>query len=113
MTVPMPDFRVSVMKLEWIVIAVLPICTINGHWGIFELARIRDHAHWDEDEMELLKEISNQIAIAIQQAELYQEAQRKQEELSRAYRELQDTQVQLVQAEKNVQFRTTRSWNCA
>ncbi|WP_159790846.1 PAS domain S-box protein [Sodalinema gerasimenkoae] len=78
----------------------LPICSINGYWGIFELSRISNDSHWDEDEMELLSEISNQIAIAIQQAELYQEAQSKSEELSRAYRELQDTQVQLVQAEK-------------
>lgn len=78
----------------------LPICSINGYWGIFELARIHDHASWDEDEMELLNEVSNQIAIAIQQAELYQEAQSKSEQLSLAYRELQDTQVQLVQAEK-------------
>ncbi len=78
----------------------LPICSINGYWGIFELARISHEAQWDEDEMELLNEISDQIAIAIQQAELYQEAKAKREALSHAYRQLQETQVQLVQAEK-------------
>ena len=31
--------------------------------------------HWTEDERTLIKQVANQLAIAIQQAELYQQAQ--------------------------------------
>lgn len=77
----------------------LPIHT-ESKIGAFELGRSQGDAPWQDDEIDLLKNIANQVAIAIQQAQLYQESQAKSQEIERAYRELQDTQMQLIQSEK-------------
>ncbi|MEA5514171.1 ATP-binding protein [Nodularia sp. UHCC 0506] len=77
----------------------LPIHT-EGKIGAFEMGRIDDSLTWQPDEIELLKNLATQMAIAIQQANLYQTSQCKSQELERAYQELQQTQVQLIQSEK-------------
>lgn len=77
----------------------LPIHTASKI-GAFELGRSQADKPWQDDEIDLLKNIANQVAIAIKQAELYEESQAKSREIERAYRELQDTQVQLIQSEK-------------
>ncbi|HEY9863748.1 MAG TPA: PAS domain-containing protein [Candidatus Obscuribacterales bacterium] len=77
----------------------LPIHS-RGQVGAFELGRCTGDSPWQDHEIELLQSIANQVAIAIDQAQLYQESQTKSRELQTAYRELQDTQVQLIQAEK-------------
>ncbi len=68
--------------------------------GGFELGRISSDRPWQDDEIALLQSIGTQVAIAIQQAQLYQESQAKTQELQKAYHELQATQMQLIQAEK-------------
>ncbi len=68
--------------------------------GGFELGRISSDQPWQDDEIALLQSIGTQVAIAIQQAQLYQESQAKTQELQKAYHELQATQMQLIQAEK-------------
>ncbi len=78
----------------------LPVHTTGGQIGGFEMARISSHQPWQDKDIELLQDIGNQVSIAIYQAQLYQDSQVKTEELRNAYRELQDTQVQLIQAEK-------------
>ncbi|MGB3651780.1 MAG: ATP-binding protein, partial [Rivularia sp. (in: cyanobacteria)] len=62
---------------------------------------------WDNDEAELLQLVANQLAIAIDQAELYSQtrnaavvAETQAKKLSQALQELQQTQAQLVQTEK-------------
>ncbi|MFP4221219.1 MAG: PAS domain S-box protein [Phormidium sp.] len=78
----------------------IPVQTMAGRLGGFHLGYTHEIPEWDQDDIWLLQEIANQVAIAIQQADLYREAKSKSEELSRAYRQLQDTQIQLLQAEK-------------
>ena len=78
----------------------VPIQTRGGRLGGFHLGYSRETQTWSADDIWLLNEIANQVAIAIQQADLYREAQSKSEELSQAYQQLQDTQIQLLQAEK-------------
>lgn len=65
-----------------------------------EMGRVNSHVGWQRDEIELLESLGLQIAIAIQQAHLYQTAQQRSEKLQIAYRELQEAQLQLIQAEK-------------
>lgn len=62
---------------------------------------------WDNDEAELLELVANQLAIAIDQAELFSQtkntavvAETQANKLSQALQELQQTQAQLVQTEK-------------
>ncbi|OAB55704.1 hypothetical protein AY600_19835 [Phormidium willei BDU 130791] len=78
----------------------IPVQTMGGRLGGFHLGWTHEIQEWDSDDIWLLQEIANQVAIAIQQADLYREAKSKSEELSQAYRQLQDTQIQLLQAEK-------------
>ncbi|WP_159790847.1 PAS domain S-box protein [Sodalinema gerasimenkoae] len=78
----------------------LPIHTLSGRIGGIEIGYIERQTAWKPEDIQLLQEIANQVAIAIQQADLYHEAQNKSQELSQAYRQLQDTQIQLLQAEK-------------
>jgi signal transduction histidine kinase len=62
---------------------------------------------WREEEVELLEAVADQIAIAIDQAELLEQsrttaaaAQEQATQLKQALHELQQTQAQLVQSEK-------------
>ncbi|MBO0349980.1 PAS domain S-box protein [Phormidium pseudopriestleyi FRX01] len=79
---------------------ILPLHTAGAQMGGFEMGRIASDHPWQDDELELLDNIGTQVVIAIYQAQLYQDSQAKSQELQQAYRELQDTQVQLIQAEK-------------
>ena len=65
-----------------------------------ELGRIDGSRSWQPGELELLGSLAMQIAIAMQQAHLYQTAQERTQELQTAYHDLKEAQVQLIQAEK-------------
>lgn len=85
---------------------VLPIKTLSrigvivcGHW--------KEPRPWTESEVELLQAVVDQIAIAINQAELYTQsqqaaitAQNQAEQIEKTLKQLQQTQSQLVQSEK-------------
>ncbi len=78
----------------------LPIHTAGGEIGAIEMGTIEARSPWTQENIELLQDVANQIAIAIYQSQLYRESQQKAEELALAYRELQQTQTRLIQAEK-------------
>lgn len=76
-------------------------------WGALELVREIGPYSWQESEVELLCEVAAQLAIALQQAELYQQSRTataqaltQAQQLEQALQELQQTQAQLVQSEK-------------
>ena len=77
-----------------------PIHTATGKVGSLQIGRIDSSQAWHEEEIELLKDIGDQVAIAIHQAHLYEESQAKTKALQRSYQELQETQLQLIQSEK-------------
>ncbi|MEB3212222.1 MAG: ATP-binding protein, partial [Leptolyngbyaceae bacterium] len=78
----------------------LPIHTTGGRIGSLQIGRTLGEKPWKNEEVELLQDIGNQMAIAIYQAQLYEESQIKTEELKRSYQELQEAQLQLIQSEK-------------
>lgn len=78
----------------------LPIHTVGGKVGSLQIGRISSERPWRKDEIELLQDIGNQVAIAIYQAQLYEESQAKTTEIERSYQELKETQLQLIQSEK-------------
>lgn len=73
---------------------------ISGKIGAFEMGRVDGSRDWQPDELDLLASLGTQIAIAVQQADLYQASQTKTQELAKAYEELQKNQLKLIQAEK-------------
>jgi PAS domain S-box-containing protein len=54
---------------------VVPIVFSGRLWGLLVAHQCRELRAWQKFEVELLKQIANHVAIAIQQAELYQEKQ--------------------------------------
>jgi signal transduction histidine kinase len=86
---------------------LMPIKTNSGKLGVVAIAHCNGTRPWSDDEIELLDTVSDQLAIAINQAELYAQTRR---DASKAYaqalqleatlQDLQQTQSQLIQTEK-------------
>ncbi|MGP1383576.1 MAG: PAS domain S-box protein [Thainema sp.] len=79
---------------------VLPVCANSGQFGIIACIHSQAVRPWIDDEVEFLEAIVGQLAIALNQAELYTQMSNKAAELEQAMAELQRTQTQMVQAEK-------------
>ncbi len=85
----------------------LPIQMPSGDIGLLSCGHHSAARIWSESEMELLEAASDQLAIALVQAELYnharnsaQFASEKAIQLEQTLRQLQQTQAQLIQTEK-------------
>lgn len=90
----------------WSLLAV-PLETRSGKIGAIACQNYHNARPWSDDEVELLQSVAIQLAIALDQAELYQQtqtakeiAQAKAEELQKALEDLKKTEVQLIQSEK-------------
>jgi PAS domain S-box-containing protein len=68
--------------------------------GVISCSHSQAIRRWSDAEVELLQSIMGQLAIALNQADLYNQSQVKAQELERALRELQQTQAQMIQSEK-------------
>ncbi|RUR84952.1 GAF domain-containing protein [Chlorogloeopsis fritschii PCC 9212] len=69
-------------------------------WGLLAVYQNSKPRKWEEDEIYLLLQISTQLGVALQHAELLEQTQRQKEELAHTLKELQQTQAQLIQSEK-------------
>ncbi len=76
-------------------------------WGLLIAHECGDMRNWEQQETELLSQIADQMAIAIQQAELYSQvqdaavkSQAQTKQLQATLQELRSTQQQLIQSEK-------------
>ena len=86
---------------------VVPIVSQAGLWGLMIVHECSGPRVWQKLEIELLQQLASQAAIAIQQAELYQQTKQaaadaldKATQLETALIDLKNTQTQLVQREK-------------
>jgi two-component system, NtrC family, sensor kinase len=79
---------------------LFPIQTQADRIGVIICTHYSLVRPWATGEIELLKAVRDQLAIAIDQAELYAESRAKSQELQHTLQELQKTQGQLVQNEK-------------
>ncbi|OUL27835.1 hypothetical protein BV378_08740 [Nostoc sp. RF31YmG] len=82
-----------------------PIVVNDTIWGSLSLSKPVEEAPWKEDEVELAHKVADQLAIAIQQAQLYQQVQQELSERQRAEAALQELNQQL---EQRVQERTAQ-----
>ncbi len=62
---------------------IAPIFVHESLWGLLAAYQNAAPRHWQEEEIELLKQIAIRVAIAIQQAELYQQSQTQVRALER------------------------------
>jgi PAS domain S-box-containing protein len=86
---------------------VLPIKTRSGQIGVIVCGHWSETRPWADSEVELLQAVVDQLAIAINQAELYTQSQEvaiaatnQTQQLKQTLGELKQTQSQLVQSEK-------------
>ena len=68
--------------------------------GVIIGHHVRQPHTWNEEELELLLAVSDQLAIAISQADLYAQSCRQSQEVARTLEQLKKTQAQIIQAEK-------------
>jgi signal transduction histidine kinase len=79
---------------------VFPYLLGNGIVASLNCINYQQPRRWLDEEVELLEVVMEQLAIALNQAELYQKAESRATELEEILRELRRTQGQLVQSEK-------------
>ncbi|WP_159789221.1 GAF domain-containing sensor histidine kinase [Sodalinema gerasimenkoae] len=87
---------------------IVPIVTKPTHcqqgqlylWGLLLAQACDEPRQWQEGEISLLGQLAEQIAIGIQQAELYNQTKKQAQELQSTLDRLQSTQLQLIQTEK-------------
>ncbi|MGB7377819.1 MAG: PAS domain-containing protein [Rivularia sp. (in: cyanobacteria)] len=68
---------------------VVPIIVQNQLWGLLIAHQCARPREWNEWETELLKQLADQIGIAVSQAKLLEQETRQREELTRSNEELQ------------------------
>jgi PAS domain S-box-containing protein len=88
-------------------ILLLPLQTNTGKVGTVTCANHQKLRPWSQEEVELLQAVCDQLVIAINQADLYEQtrisaqlAQKQATQLEETLKELQRTQSQLIQTEK-------------
>ena len=86
---------------------VAPVLTRSHQKGVIVCEHFREHRPWSDHEVELITVVVDQLAIAIDQAELYAQsrtaaalATAQAEQLKKALHDLQSSQAQLIQTEK-------------
>jgi light-regulated signal transduction histidine kinase (bacteriophytochrome) len=86
---------------------IVPINMGNQLWGLLIAHECGATRNWQDDEIDLLQQLADQAAIAIQQAQLYEgsriaeaKATAQATQLEKTLYELQQTQTQLIQTEK-------------
>lgn len=86
---------------------IVPIIIRDRLWGLLIAHECRGTRKWKTSEAQLLRQLGDQLGIALQQAELYatvqttaQESQARAQQLQETLEELQATQLQLIQSEK-------------
>jgi len=85
----------------------LPLETRSGQLGAIACSQCHEPRFWTDSEVGLLQAVVDQLALAIDQAELYAQskavafaAQTQAQQLSEALQNLKQTQSQLIQSEK-------------
>ncbi|AFZ37749.1 multi-sensor signal transduction histidine kinase [Stanieria cyanosphaera PCC 7437] len=96
-----PDCYVkSLEKYQAQAYLIVPIFQKQKLWGLLGAYQNNGTRIWQDSEIELMIQIANQLAIALQQAEFVNKLKKKTENLKRALKELKITQKQLIHQEK-------------
>lgn len=82
--------------------AALVVSLLKGDklWGLLCIHQCTAPRVWDESEIDFVKQIAAHLSVALQQADLLTQTQQQAEQLAIAFKNLQQTQTQLIQNEK-------------
>jgi PAS domain S-box-containing protein len=102
-----PTERRFFFSIGYTALLALPIHTTSGEIGVVSCGQYSGSRPWRDSEVELLQAVADQLAIAIDQAQLLEQsriatltAQEQAAKLEKALGELQQAQAQLVHSEK-------------
>ncbi|MEM7794095.1 MAG: ATP-binding protein, partial [Cyanobacteria bacterium P01_C01_bin.118] len=92
---------------DFMSVLAVPMQTRSGQIGAICCGTCQESRVWSDSEVALLQAVTNQLVLALDQAELYEQsrqaaqlAQEKAQQLTTTLETLQQTQLQLIQSEK-------------
>jgi PAS domain S-box-containing protein len=95
-----PVWRQSLSSLGYQSVLAIPMQALSGVVSVVTCAHSAAVRPWTEGEVELLQAVTVQLAIALNQADLYTQTRNKARELEQTLQQLTRTQSQLIQSEK-------------
>jgi PAS domain S-box-containing protein len=94
------EIRELLQSLKLKASLIIPMQVKTGSIAVINCMHYHQVKDWSDTEVELLQSVMGQLAIALNQAELYRQTQAKAIELQKTLTELQQTQTQMIQSEK-------------
>jgi GAF domain-containing protein len=79
---------------------VAPIMIGTSLWGLLCVHECDQAREWENSEIQFIKQIADQLGIALQQSALLAKTTEQSDQLALTLQELQRTQVQIIQSEK-------------
>ncbi|MCY6490159.1 PAS domain S-box protein [Leptolyngbya sp. GGD] len=95
-----PSHRASLMASGVQSRLCVPIQTQREQIGMILCDHQQQQHTWTDREVELVQAVADQLAIAINQADLYEQSRSKSKTLQATLKELRQTQAQMIQSEK-------------
>lgn len=95
-----PVWKQSLSSLGYQSVLAIPMQALSGVVSVITCAHSAAVRPWSQSEVELLQAITVQLAIALNQADLYAQTRNKAHELEQTLQQLTSAQSQLVQGEK-------------
>jgi PAS domain S-box-containing protein len=95
-----PVWIKSLNSLGYQSVLAIPMQALSGVVSVITCAHSAAVRPWTEGEVELLQAVTAQLAIAINQADLYAQRLNKTQELEQTLQQLTSAQSQLIQSEK-------------
>jgi len=94
-----PGLRPYFLRYHVKALLAIPLATVEGVLGMVVVHQCRQPRHWQKGEVRLLEQLATQVAIAIQQAELYQRVQglnyRLEQQVTERTAQLKDQMTEL------------------
>ncbi len=93
-------YRAVLEQFEIQASLVAPILRNDELWGLFCVHQCSQPRDWQASEIQFITQVSGQVSIALEQANLLNRTQTQATALEKVVTELQKTQLQLIQQEK-------------
>lgn len=81
-------------------IIIAPVIKGGLLWGLLCIHQCAEPRNWETSEIRFATQIANQLSVALQQADLFNQTKQQTEQLTLTLHDLQATQSQLIQTEK-------------
>lgn len=100
-TMNFPDcYRAVLQQFQCQAYVIVPIFQADKLWGLLAVYQNSGPRQWKDIDIALVMQTSDQLGVAIQQAELLEQTQSRTQQLTKTLEDLKQTQTQLVQTEK-------------